>query len=280
MAALTQAAPVRRRVGGVGRRPWVRWLVLVVILGYLLLPLVSMLEFATRGPRDTRTIEPFLAIFSDPNLFDAITVSLEIAVLTVLGMVLLLVPTMTWAQLRVPRMRRVIEFLCLLPLAIPAVVLVVGIAPIYRFLLINVSSSTLILTFVDIVLVLPFAYRSIDGGLRAADVATLSDAARSLGASWPRVMAEIIVPNVRTGILSAAVLAVALVLGEYTISSLLSFQTLQVVIFLLGKRDASISVAVSFASLLFVFVLLILIARFAPGGTPYAQVPEDEESGK
>jgi putative spermidine/putrescine transport system permease protein len=183
---------------------------------------------------------------------------------------------MAWAYLRVPHLLRVIEFLCLLPLAIPAVVLVVGIAPIYRFLLINVSSSTLILFFIDIVLVLPYAYRAIDGGLRSADVNTLADAARSLGASWLRVMAEIIIPNVRTGILSAAVLAVALVLGEYTISSLLSFQTLQVVIYLLGKRDAQIAVAVAFTALLFVFVLLILISRFAPGGSPYRQAPEEE----
>ena len=47
-------------------------------------------------------------------------------------MLLLLVPTMTWTVSACPRMRRVVEFLCLLPLAIPAIVLVVGIAPIYR----------------------------------------------------------------------------------------------------------------------------------------------------
>ena len=48
-------------------------------------------------------------------------------------------------------------------------------------------------------------------------------------------------------------LAIALVLGEFTISSLLSFNTLQVVIFALGKRDAFVSVAVSFAALIFAF---------------------------
>ena len=277
--------PVRRgrgRGSGRGRRPSAlsrtgRILALVLILGYLVLPLLSMVEFATRGPHDTRTLDPFISIVRDSNqgLLDSIVVSLEIAVLTVLGMILLLVPTMAWAYLRVPWMLRVIEFLCLLPLAIPAVVLVVGIAPIYRFLLINVSSSTLILCFVDIILVLPYAFRAIDGGLRSADIGTLADAARSLGAGWPRIMAQIIVPNIRTAILSASVLAVALVLGEYTISSLLSFQTMQVVIYLLGKRDASISVAVSFAALLFVFILLFVISRFAGGG-PGIQAPEEE----
>jgi putative spermidine/putrescine transport system permease protein len=138
-----------------------------------------------------------------------------------------------------------------------------------------VSGSALLLAFVYIVLALPYSYRAIDGGLRAVDVATLADAARSLGASWPRVLGQVIVPNIRTSILSAAVLSVALVLGEYTISSLLSYHTLQVVIYGLGKRDASIAVAVSLASLLFVFALLIVIARFAPGGR--SEAPAEEE---
>ena len=131
-------------------------------------------------------------------------------------------------------MRRVVEFLCLLPLAIPAIVLVVGIGPIYRWMGQNlgaVGGSPLTLALIDIILVLPFAYRAIDASLRGIDVATLAEAARSLGAGWPRTILQVIVPNIRAGILSASVLAIALVLGEYTISSLLSFNTLQVVIF-------------------------------------------------
>jgi len=257
-------------------RTLTRLAILVLVGGYLVLPLFAMLEFSTRGKGGSRTLDAWIAITRDPNLIEAILNSLGIAVLTVLGMLLLLVPAMTWAILRVPRMRRVIEFLCLLPLAIPAIVLVVGIAPIYRFLTPIFGGSIFTLVFVDIILVLPFAYRAIESGLRSVDVITLSDAARSLGAGWPRVMAQIVVPNIRGGILSASVLAVALVLGEFTISSILSFNTLQVVINLLGKRNAFVSVAVSLAALLFAFVLLYVIARFAPGGRPGAQAAEEE----
>ena len=264
---------------GRGRRT-ARWLILILVMGYLLVPLFSMLEFSTRGPKGpdgefTRTADYWVAITQSQDLISVIILNLGIALLTVLGMLALLVTTMTWAQLRVPRMQRVIEFLCLLPLAIPAVVLVVGIAPIYRELRVNISSSPLLLAFVYLILVLPYAYRSIDGGLRSVDVNTLADAARSLGAGWTRVMLQIIFPNIRTAILSAAVLSVALVLGEYTISSLLSYRTFQVTIFALGKRDASIAVAVAFAALLFVFVLLIVIARFG-GGRSSAQAAEEE----
>ena len=118
--------------------------------------------------------------------------------------------------------------------------------------------------FVDIILVLPYAHRAIDAGLKSIDVNTLAEAARSLGAGWPRVMVQIIVPNIRAAIVSASVITVALVLGEFTISSLLNFDTLQVVINLLGKRDAFISVAVSLAALLFAFILIWGLAEVAP----------------
>jgi len=245
-----------------------RVVILVVVLGYLILPLFAMLEFSTRGDYGTRSLNSYSGIISNASLVEAIITSLEISVLTVFGMLFLLVPTMTWTIVRVPRMRRVVEFLCLLPLAIPAIVLVVGVGPVYRWLGQNlgaVGASPLTLTLIDIILVLPFSYRALDAALRTVDVATLSDAARSLGAGWPRTILQVVVPNIRGGILSASVLAVALVLGEYTISSLLSFNTLQVVIFLLGKRDPFVSVAVSFAALLFAFILLYAIARFAPG---------------
>ncbi len=290
-APLAAAAPTggalvaRPGRGGRGRRrspltTSARLAILVLVLGYLILPLFAMLEFSTRGDYGSRSLESFRAILDDPDLVDGITTSLEIAVLTVFGMLLLLVPTMVWTVVRVPRMRRVVEFLCLLPLAFPAIVIVVGIAPIYQWMGRNLGAfggSPLTLAFIDIILVLPYAYRAIDSGLRTIDVATLADASRSLGAGWPRTILEVIVPNIRGGILSAAVLAIALVLGEYTISSLLSFHTLQVVIYLLGKRDPFVSVAVSLSALIFAFVLLYVMAHFAPGAGERAQRVLEEE---
>jgi putative spermidine/putrescine transport system permease protein len=256
-----------------------RAVILVAILSFLLVPLLSMVEFSTRGDYGARSLGAYAEIFSYPNMVDGIITSLEIAALTVLGMLLLLVPTMVWTVVRVPRMRRVVEFLCLLPLAFPAIVLVVGIVPIYRWMgqnLGGIGASPLTLTLIDIILVLPYSYRAIDSSMRSIDTATLADAARSLGASWPRAILQVIVPNLRGGILSASVLAVALVLGEYTISSLLSFNTLQVVIFLLGKRDPYVSVAVSFGALIFAYILLFVISRFAPGAANRGQRTVEE----
>ncbi len=259
------------------RREVARGAIIFLIGGYLLLPLVAMAEFSTRGDFGSRSLDSWIAIARDPNLVEGIITPLSIAAVTVVGMLVLLVPTITWTYLRAPRLKRPVEFLCLLPIAIPAIVLVVGIVPIYSVLTRATRGNPLVLVFIDIILVLPYAHRAIDAGLRAIDVGTLAEAARSLGASWPRVMFQVIAPNLRAAILSAAVITIALVLGEFTISSLLNYDTLQVVINLLGKRDAFVAVAVSLAALLFAFVLIFGIAIVAGGER--RQVEETNEEG-
>ena len=253
-----------------------RWVIFIVVGGYLLLPLVAMGEFSTRGDFGARSLDAWFAIGDNQNLVGSIIVTVLIAALTAVGMVLLLVPTMAWTYIRLPAMKRAVEFLCLLPLAIPAVVLVVGIVPIYSILSRLTRGSPLTLVFIDIILVLPYAHRAIDAGMKSIDVATLAEAARSLGASWPRAIFQIIAPNLRGAILSAAVISVALVLGEFTISSLLSYDTLQVVINLLGKRDAFVAVAVSLAALLLAFLLVLLIAVLGAERRRTAEEPLEE----
>lgn len=253
-----------------------RWAIFVIIGGYLLLPLIAMGEFSTRDDFGTRSLDSWFAIADNPNLVGSVIVTISIATLTVIGMLLLLVPTMAWTYIRVPGLKRAVEFLCLLPLAIPAVVLVVGIVPTYSILSQLTRGSPLTLALVDVILVLPYAHRSLDAGMKSIDVATLAEAARSLGASWPRAMFQIIAPNLRGAILSAAVISVALVLGEYTISSLLNYDTLQVVIALVGQRDAFVAVAVSLAALLFAFALVLLIAVLGAERRRSAEEPLEE----
>ncbi|TWP51983.1 ABC transporter permease subunit [Lentzea tibetensis] len=217
-------------------------------------------EFSTRGVNDTRSLDSWAQITQDPDLVDAIITSLELSITSSVLMLVILVPTMAWIRLRLPKLQRLVEFLCLLPLAIPAIVLVVGMAPLYAWVNYFFGDSALTLTFAYTVLVLPFAYRAIDAGLSAIDLKTLAEAARSLGASWLTVLLKVVVPNIRTALIGAALLSVALVLGEFTIASLLNFDTLQVQVNLLGKRNAGVSIAVSLLCLLFAFVLLFALS--------------------
>jgi putative spermidine/putrescine transport system permease protein len=242
--------------------------VIFVIAGlFFLVPLFAMFEFTTRGRllTDSRNLDAWKSIVTYPDLVAAIIASVQLAAITSLAMLVLLVPTMVWVRLRLRRLNRVIEFICLLPLTIPAIVLVVGLVPMYQWMGINFSDNILTLSFAYVVLVLPYCYRALDAGLSAIDVKTLSEAARSLGASWFTVMVRVIVPNISSAILNASFLSVALVLGEYTIANNLLYNNLQVEIAALGRANAGVSIAVSAASLLFAFVLLIVLSLFNRG---------------
>ncbi len=236
-----------------------RALGLLAFGAFFFVPLLALLDFSTQVPGDApgRTWDAWTYMVTDERLRSAIVASLLLAVLTVAGMVVLLVPTMIWVRLRVPRLNRLVEFLCLLPLTIPALVIVVGITNVYSWVYYLLGGSPLTLTFAYVVLVLPYSYRAIDSALAAIDVTTLAEAARSLGAGWFTVITRIVVPNIWGGVLSAAFISVALVLGEYVFSSLLHFDTLPVAMAAIYKSYAQASMAAALASMTLVAVLLL-----------------------
>ena len=137
---------------------------------FFAVPLLALLNFSTKDPlTQDRSLAAWQALVPrTPPMTAAITTSLLLALLTVVGMVVLLVPTMIWVRLRVPRATRLVEFLCLLPLTIPALVIVVGMNNVYAWVDYLLGDSPLTLAFVYVVLVLPYSYRAIDASLSAA----------------------------------------------------------------------------------------------------------------
>jgi putative spermidine/putrescine transport system permease protein len=251
--------------------------VFLVMGAFFLIPIGAMFEFSTRGNSVTapRNLDAWTNILKTPDLIDAIIASLELAAITSIVMLLLLLPTMVWVRLRLPSVNRIVEFLSLLPLTIPAIALVVGLVPISRWMRINISDSILMLSVFYVILVMPYSYRALDAGLSAIDIKTLSEAARSLGAGWGAVMLRVIVPNMSSAILNASLLSVAVVLGEYTFANLLTYENLQVAIAYVGLVSAGTSIAVAVASLLFAFVLLMILSFV---GRPRDRVARVEET--
>ncbi|CAN5358247.1 ABC transporter permease subunit [soil metagenome] len=241
---------------------------LLVLFGLLFLfPLYAMADFSTRNLlAGGRTLQAWQNLISDDALFASIVTSLLLSVFTVLVMLVLLLPTMIWVRLRAPWAKAAVEFLCLLPLTIPALVIVVGLRNVYLWVTYLLGESALTLTFVYVIVVLPFAYRALDAALSSIDLQTLSEAARSLGAGWVTTIARVIVPNIWSGVLAASFISIAVVLGEYTIASLTGYNTLQVQIVAIGKSDGPTSVAASLAVLLFGFVLLLGLSLIRRGG--------------
>ena len=242
-------------------RIW-RWTIITVVGTYLIVPLYSMYDFSTKpfGFQDKgRTFRAWKIIPGQPDLIAAISRSLITAAIVMALILFLIVPTAIWVHLKLPALRRPFELLCLLPLAIPAIVIVVGIAPLYRWISIHLTESPITLSGVYSMLILPYTYRSLSAALDAVEIHTLALAARTLGADTRRVIFGIIMPTIKTGIVNGSFIAIALVLGEYTISNILNYKTFQVVIAQIGRTNGNVAVAVSLASILFVLVLLLLI---------------------
>jgi putative spermidine/putrescine transport system permease protein len=239
-----------------------RYVVFTLFGLFIVLPLLALARFSLEGSKlGTWSVSAWKQIVSYPGLASAVELTLELAVITSVVMLLLLLPTMIWIKLRVQWISRTFEFLCLLPLTIPAIALVVGLAPVYNRIQ-HYSLSALQLFWVYVILALPYAYRALSSGLDALDAVTLAEAARSLGASWFTVMFRVIAPNMRQAILNSVLLTGALVLGEFTIAYLLLFNTLQPSLYSISRNtpNAGVIFSTSLASLLFAFALLIIVS--------------------
>ncbi len=277
MASVTLEVPVPapapdRRIPR--RVPVVRNAVLTIAAIYFFGPLAAAFWFSVNNRRSTFSLGVYARMFTAPGFVTAFTLSLELALITVVVTLLLLVPTMLTVHLRYPRMRSTVEVLCLFPLVIPAVVLVVGVRGVlgwgpdqlagtpFEAVINGVQEGGLpwILPLEYVVLALPFTFRAIDAGLRSSSVTTLVEASRNLGSSWLTAVWRVVLPTLRTSLLNAAFLAFALVLGEFTIASILQYQTFAVWILQFNNTDGQLSVAVSLISLLITWVLLLAIA--------------------
>lgn len=246
-----------------------RWIIGVVVALVFAVPFVATVLFTlTPLPGGSGlSFERWAGIVDPANaakyrpVWTGLSNSLILAAVTVALVVGLFTPTMVLVALAFPRLRRVFEFVALLPISLPAIVLVVGLTPIYLQIGRTLGTGAWTLAFAYGILVLPFAYRSIQASIDAIDITTLAEAARTLGAGWGTVLLRVIVPNLRQGLLAAALISVAVVLGEFTIASLLNRQTLQTALVVVNKQDGYVAAIFTLLALAFAFVLLLVIGR-------------------
>jgi putative spermidine/putrescine transport system permease protein len=205
----------------------VHWVAVVFGATFFIIPLIGTFEFSLRKRRGVYSFDAYLSVLADPQFQSTFLYSVTIAVVTIIFGILLVVPTAYWIQLRLPRLRPVVEFITLLPLVIPAIVIVFGYIRLYNtssFLPLtnSVTGTNFLLMASYATLSLPYMYRAVDTALRAIDIRTLTEASQSLGAGWARILAQVIFPNVRAGVLAGAFLTFAIVIGEFTMAALLN----------------------------------------------------------
>jgi len=202
------------------------WLVLVG--AYFLVPLVATFLFSLRNINTNACCSSaaYHFVLHNGDFWHTLRVSFVIALEVIVISIVLFVPTIYWVHLRLPRLRPVIAFLALIPFVVPPIVMVVGLLKVYR----NAPAwfydkPNGILAAAYVILAFPYMFFSLDAGFRSIDVHTLTEASQSLGASWPVTLVRVIIPNIRAAALAGSFLALAIVMGEFTIANLAQFHT-------------------------------------------------------
>jgi putative spermidine/putrescine transport system permease protein len=267
------AAPVGgvRPARGIGRLVPIA---VVVACGlFFILPLLAMARFALQNiPMirlgwstlfDKWSFSGITKTFHDAEFRTSLFLSLKLAIGTVILTLALLLPTTLWVHLRLPKARAFVEFLTVLPYVIPPIALVAGILPLKPHARWFLNSDYSLIPFYT-VLALPFTFRSIDAGVRALDVRTLVDASRSLGAGWGTTLRRVMIPNLRTAIISSSILTAAVVLGEFTVARVLLKETLPLFMFEYQQREPQAGIGLGLLALVattMLFALLSLVTR-------------------
>jgi putative spermidine/putrescine transport system permease protein len=243
------------------------WIAFIIGTLYFIVPLIGTFEFSMRMKRGEYSFEAYRVVFSDPNFQQTFLYSTLMGLITIVIGVVLVVPTAYFIQLRLPKLRPVVEFITLLPLVMPAIVIVFGYLRLYNSsswipLTANARATDLLLAFSYVTLALPYMYRAVETGMRAIDVRTLTEAAEVLGAKLPTILFKVIFPNVRVAILSGAFLTFAIVIGEFTMASLLNRPAFGPYLQLIGANRAYEPSALAIIAFLITWACMGLINVF------------------
>jgi putative spermidine/putrescine transport system permease protein len=234
---------------------------------YFVLPLFATFLFSLQTRRNHRDFSAYSEVLRSDEFRTAFSFSLKLAVATILISTLLVVPTTYVVNLKLPRLRPLLEFISILPLVIPPIVLVVGLlktfegAPGWVFAEGSPSFFGIppILVGGYVILALPYVYRSVDVGLRAIDIHTLTDASLSLGAGWTTTLVRVIAPNLRAAVINGAFLTLTIVLGEFTLAQLMQFTSFNVYIAGVGRSNGTNAAALSVIAFAVTWVLMLLL---------------------
>ena len=212
--------------------------ILMVASLFFVLPLVAMARFSFQKVPvvklgwstlfDRWTWDSLVKGLRDARFLPALFYSLRLVASAVLLTLALLLPTALWVHLRIPKARGLVETLSLLPYVVPPITLAAGALGAFRDSTPWLFRNPYFLVPFYAVMAMPFSFRALDAGLRAIDLRVLVDASRSLGAGWTTTLFRVLIPNLRVALVSSSFLTATIVLGEFTLASLLFKPTLPV----------------------------------------------------
>lgn len=231
----------------------------VVVCAFLIVPVVmSVLAGITEnyfvGMRSGLTLRWVGEVWSlyRATIFLSFALALAcVAVTLVLG-----VPIAYVLARRPSRWTRLFEELLVLPVAVPGLATALALILLYGEWRGFRASPAFILVG-HVVFTLPFMVRSVLAVMAATDLATLEEAAASLGARFRERFFSVVVPNARHGILAGALMVFTLSVGEFNITWMLHTPLTKTIPVGLADSYASMRLEIGSAYTIVFFLMIV-----------------------
>jgi putative spermidine/putrescine transport system permease protein len=253
-----------------GGMAWLLYPLTAAMMLFILAPLmvivamsVSENPFAAFPPRGF-TFAWYGKVLVDPDFRASLGFSSLLAACATAGALAFGLPAaFALARCAIPG-RDTVRLLLLSPLIFP--VLVIGVALLRLFSDWNSNSAPLNLLIGHILVTTPYVVRTVTASLLLADV-SLEEAARTLGATWSRVLRRVTLPQIAPGVAAGALFAFMVSFDNYPISMWLADARNVPMPMLIYRQVASIFTpavpAISTLMILFAFAVVIAMERLA-----------------
>lgn len=244
-------------------------------LAFLYLPLVVMAIFSFNDSKSLSSWSGFSLrwyqeLFVNQQMIDAIVVSVSIAILsTVISTILGTITTIGISKSK-PILRKIVLQVNNLPIMNPDIV--TGIALMLLFSFVKMEKGYLTMLLAHIAFCTPFVITNVLPKVRQLD-ANLADAAMDLGATPFQALTKVIIPQIKPGIISGALLAFTMSFDDFIISYFVSgngIENISIIIYNMSKRTNPSIYALATIILVVVLVFVILgtvIPKFFPKAT-------------
>ncbi|ELI1838491.1 ABC transporter permease [Vibrio fluvialis] len=240
------------------------------IVGIMFVPILATLVYslssrwgATILP-DGFTVDWYLKLLSDTRFIEAFGRSLLVCVAALALSTLLILPAIFVVFYYFPKLDRVMNLLILLPFAVPPVVSSVGLLQLYADSAVPIVGTPWILIGTYFTIALPFMYRALANSFSAINLRDLMDAAHLLGASTTQAFLQIVLPNVRKGLMASLFLSFSFLLGEFVFANILvgtRYETLQIYLYNMRQTSGHFTSALVMTYFLFIFFCTWLASR-------------------
>ena len=246
--------------------------VILVIIGiYLLVPLAFTFVYSIFSEwmevlPSGFTLRAYREIFMDDAFWLSIGRTIVISVLPIVICTAAVLFAMYVVVVYCPGLDKYMKILCTIPYAIQGVILPISVLALYADAPEPLGNRLVMLTCTYCIVVLPYVYQGIRNNLNGMNAVRLLEAAQMLGAGKFYAFFHIVVPNIINGIMVSAMLAMAIVFGDFVVINNMAgnyFPTAQMYLYDVMKKSSQRTCAIIIV--LFVVTLLISGVVFLGG---------------